>query len=194
MEGHELQRDGRVGELRLRDGAPVWWRYTNPSDRAAFEAGFAKLSKQSRFLRFGQDVDELPDAWWKHLVEEVDQHSHISLVLYAGDTPIAVCHLIRSADDWHTADVAVTVADDWQGRGAGGLLLREALRVAGDVRRIDTQVLLANTAAVQLLESVGELQLECVQGHCRAIVDVARDRGAPIVSPVAAGTRPAAVR
>jgi hypothetical protein len=33
-------------------------------------------------------------------------------------------------------------------------------------------VLLSNIAAIRMLQSVGELRLDCVQGHCRARVDV----------------------
>ncbi len=158
--------------LKLPDATPVWWRHITPDDRETFAAGLVKLSEHSRYLRFGQHVDKLSDVQWHALFDTIDQRSHIALVLYAAGSPIAVCHVIRYAEDWHTADVAVTVADDWQGRGAGSLLLHEALRIAGDVHRIDTQVLLSNVAAIQMLQSVGDLQLDCVQGHCRARVNL----------------------
>ena len=176
------QEPERSHKLRLRDGTPVWWRYVTPADRAAFSAGFAKLSGHSRYLRFQQQVDDLPDAVWNSLFDSIDQRSHIALVLYADASPIAVCRLIRLAEDWHTADVAVTVADDWQGRGAGGLLLHEALRVAGDIRTIDTQVLLSNIAAIRMLQSVGDLRMDCVQGHCRARVEIVAGAAAYAVS------------
>jgi GNAT superfamily N-acetyltransferase len=172
MQAFATDESGFSVALRLGDGTPVRWRYVKPGDRAAFSAGFEKLSERSRYLRFQQPVDDLPEGLWAWLFDSIDQRSHIALVLYAGDAPIALCRLIRLPNDWHTADVAVTVADDWQGRGAGGLLLEEALRVAGDVRSIDTQVLLSNIAAIRMLQSVGELRLDCVQGHCRARVDV----------------------
>ncbi|HEU5265727.1 MAG TPA: GNAT family N-acetyltransferase [Jatrophihabitans sp.] len=159
-------------QLMLRDGTPVWWRFVEPADRAEFEAGFEQLSDRSRYRRFHQHVTELPEQLWDRLVDQANQHSNIAVLLYAGEHPIAVAHVFRSATDRHTADVAVTVSDDWQGRGAGSLLLREALTVASDVRRIDTQVLLSNTPAVRMLESFGDVEFECVQGHCRAVVQI----------------------
>ncbi len=167
-----VRRAQAPGSLRLRDGAAVRWRFVTPADRAVFAAAFANLSEHSLYLRFQQPVDGVPDEVWEQLYDTIDQRTHIALVLYAGESPIAVCRLIRLADDWHTADVAVTVTDEWQGRGAGSVLLRETLRIAGDIRHIDTQVLLSNVAAVQMLQSVGDLQLDCVQGHCRARVDL----------------------
>ena len=171
----EVTPDG-TGGLALRDGTPAWWRYVGPGDRAEFEAGLASLSQASRHRHFGHvvpDADDRPADMWNRLFGGVDQRTHVAVALYVGGAPVAVCHVIRLPQDVTTADVAVTVADDWQGRGAGGVLLRTALSLVPDVRRIDTQVMLANVAAVQMLQSLGDIEIECVQGHCRVIVELA---------------------
>ncbi|MEO9139996.1 MAG: GNAT family N-acetyltransferase [Jatrophihabitans sp.] len=171
-----MDSTNRIGtQLRLRDGTPVRWRFVVPSDRPAFEAGFASLPAHTRYLRFHQHINELPEQLWDGLDEtanSAEPRRHVALLLYAGTDPIGVCHVIRSEQDWHTADVSVTIAEDWQGRGAAGLLLGEALYVAGDVHRIDTQVMLDNTAAIRMLESIGEIEFSCVQGHCQAVVTI----------------------
>lgn len=162
-------------QLRLRDGTPVHWRFVVPADRPAFEAGFASLPAHTRYLRFHQHINQLPEQLWDGLEESTtsaDQRRHLALLLFAGDDPIGVCHLIRSEHDWHTADVSVTITEDWQGRGAAGLLLHETLSIARDVHRIDTQVMLDNTPAIRMLESLGAIEFSCVQGHCQAVVTI----------------------
>ena len=163
-----------MDELHLRDGTAVWWRPVVPSDRDAFEASFPHLSARTRYLRFHNRVRQLPPSLWRKLVDEVDQRRHIAFALHAGAEVIAVCHLVRSEQDWHTADLSLLVTDEWQGRGAGSLLAREVLAVAGDVHRIDTAVLLENDAALRTLRGLGETLVEYVDGDYRARVDLRR--------------------
>lgn len=82
--------------------------------------------------------------------------------------------VVRSDEDRHTADLSLLVTDEWQGRGAGSLLVREVLAVAGDVHRIDTGVLPENDAALRTLRGLGDTLVEYVDGDYRARVDLRR--------------------
>jgi RimJ/RimL family protein N-acetyltransferase len=56
-----------------------------------------------------------------------------------------------------TADIAVTVADEWQGRGVGSTLARElVLRRPAGVTRLVTIISAQNAAALALLTRLGE--------------------------------------
>ncbi len=119
-------------------------------------------------------IDELPADFWEALFTGVDQDRQVGLVLESDDELVGAGRLVRYQHDWHTADLAITILDPWQGRGAGRLLAREILAVAEDVYTIDTTGLADNHAALLLLEGLGALTLECESGACKARVEVAR--------------------
>jgi L-amino acid N-acyltransferase YncA len=67
---------------------------------------------------------------------------------------IAVGRFVRSKDDPHAAEAAITVCDDWQRRGVGSLF---ADRLAGEARRLGIRRFTAtmasdNVAAHKLME------------------------------------------
>lgn len=175
-ERHRFDRSW-ADDLRLIDGTPVWWRVIVPTDRPSFERWLETLSKESLVRRFHVPFRSLPDEMWEALLNDVDQKRHIAIALHRGADIVGTCHLIRSRDDWHTADVAVTVTDVWQGKGAGGLMAREILGLAGDVRHIDTSVLQENRAARMLLARLGSASVSCANGTCRVRVALAPARG-----------------
>ena len=120
------------GAGRLPDGTPVRVRPLVAGDRGPLLAGFAALSPRSRRSRFLRDVSDAQfERMLPVLLDTVDQQSHVALLLYAGGRPIGVGRLRRFLADPGAADLAVTVADDWQGRGAGSILAGELLARAG---------------------------------------------------------------
>jgi len=110
------------------------------------------------------------------LLDSVDQQAHVAVVLYAEGQPIGVGRLRRSASDPSVADLAVTVADDWQGQGAGTMLARDALARADDVREIHTVVSEDNPASLHMLARLGEMHADCAAGTCDVVVRVNRSQ------------------
>ena len=162
---------------RLRDGTPVRIRPLVAEDRDLLLAGFAALSSRSRRSRFLRGVSDAQfEQMLPVLLETVDQQSHVALVLHADDQPIGVGRLRRFPSDSSVADLAVTVADDWHGRGARVMLAREVLARAGTVREIQTVVSEDNPASLRMLARLGELQSDCVNGTCDVVVRVSRSR------------------
>jgi len=170
-----LVRDAGV----LRDGTPVRVRPLVARDRALLLAGFRALSLRSRRARFLRDVSAAQfTRMLPILLDTVDQRAHVALVLYAAGRPIAVGRLQRFIDDPGAADLAVTVADDWQGRGAGSTLARELISRAGDLREIRTVVGADNTASLRMLARLGELRSDCATGDCDVVVQLSRSPAA----------------
>jgi RimJ/RimL family protein N-acetyltransferase len=160
---------------RLRDGTPVRVRPLVAHDRALLVAGFAALSLRSRRARFLQGVSDAQFArMLPILLDTVDQRAHVALVLYAAGRPIGVGRLRPFTGDPGVADLAITVADDWQGRGAGSVLARELLARAGDLREIRTVVSADNPASLRMLARLGELRSECAKGDCDVVVQLSR--------------------
>lgn len=160
---------------QLRDGTPVQVRPLVAEDRARLLAGFSALSDRSRRARFLQSVS---DAQYTRmlpiLLDTVDHRDHVALVLFAAGEPIGVGRLRRFAADPGVADLAVTIADEWQGRGAGSVLARELLARAGDLREIQTVVSMDNQASLRMLARLGELRSDCSGGSCEVVVQVGR--------------------
>lgn len=110
----------------LRDGTSVLLRQIRPEDRDRLAEGLRRLSPESRYLRFHTDVEELTDRQLDYLsrVDHVDHEAIIALDLDRPEVPgIGVARYIRDARERHVAEAAVTVADEYQGQGAGTMLM-----------------------------------------------------------------------
>jgi ribosomal protein S18 acetylase RimI-like enzyme len=126
-------------------------------------AAYEGLSEKTRTRRFLASVLHLTETMLDHLVDDVDGVDHVALALVAvGDdhvgVPTAIARMIRYPDDPTAADVAVTVADRWQGRGVATVLIDELLRQRPrGVCRIVTTVSADNQASLALLRRMGSV-------------------------------------
>ena len=120
----------------MEDGTPVVVRAVRPEDKPMIADGFAHLSNESRFRRFLHHKARLTPAELRFLTEldGVDHYALGVLALTDGkERPMAIGRLVRteslgaSAD---TAEVAVVVMDEYQGRGIGRWLLAELVDAA----------------------------------------------------------------
>ena len=142
----------------LRDGSKVVIRRVTPADAPVLAEGFERLSRESRRLRFLTAKPNLSQRDLRYLTE-VDGHNHEALGAVDPVTGrgLGVARFVRLAPDADVAEVAVTVTDEWQGRGLGTLLL-EALtdraRAEG-VTRYTALVADENTVVVDLLRRLG---------------------------------------
>ena len=149
----------RSDEVRveLRDGSAVDVRPIRPTDKDALRSAFGRLSERSRYQRFMTPIDELSESQLRYLTE-VDHSDHEALVAFdppSGDG-VGVARFVRLADPT-TAEAAVTVVDEWQGRGLGtGLcrLLAERARDEG-IARFSALLLASNHQMHDVLSSLG---------------------------------------
>jgi GNAT superfamily N-acetyltransferase len=136
----------------LRDGSQIVIRPIRPDDKGAIQDGFERLSPESRYRRFFAPLEELSGRDLRYLTE-VDHRDHEALIAFdrPTGTPVGVARYIRS-DDPAEAEVAVTVVDDWQGRGAATALLEGLVERARDegVERFVALVLSENRDALEL--------------------------------------------
>jgi GNAT superfamily N-acetyltransferase len=134
----------------LRDGSVVLIRQIQSGDAPLLADGFARLSAESRWLRFLTGKPNLTPAELRYFTE-VDHHDHEALgALNPVDgRGLGVARYIRHAEDLDGAEVAVTVIDDWQRRGlASELLNRLADRARKEGIRHFTALVAADNAAV----------------------------------------------
>jgi RimJ/RimL family protein N-acetyltransferase len=150
-------------QVTLRDGTPAWVWPLLPTDRETLAREFEALSPESRRRRFLQPVLHLSEAMLTHLVDEVDGVDHVAMVLMGerdGDVvPVAVARCVRYPREPDAADVAVTVKDDWQGRGVATALLEVLMRHRPEgVTHLLTEVAADNPASLAMLRRLGPVR------------------------------------
>jgi GNAT superfamily N-acetyltransferase len=151
----------RFDEIRtkLRDGTPVVLRPIRADDKERLAEGLQRLSEGSRFRRFMAPVSGLSDEQLAYLTE-IDYYDHFAWVAAPQDRPdfgIGVGRYVRLEEDPQLAEAAVTVLDEYQGRGLGTLLvglLAATARMAG-IERFRAYVLEENDPMLELLRELG---------------------------------------
>jgi GNAT superfamily N-acetyltransferase len=144
----------------LRDGSSVTLRLVRPDDKELLRRGFERLSAQSRYRRFLAAKTRLSDAELAYLTE-VDGRNHFAIGATRVDEEgteegVAIARFIRSRSDPTVAEAAVAVADDWQDKGLGTLLLLRLAAAARErgIQRFAGQVLASNEAVRDVLDQL----------------------------------------
>ncbi|MBA3454495.1 MAG: GNAT family N-acetyltransferase [Deltaproteobacteria bacterium] len=150
-----------VERVTLRDGTRVVLRLLVPEDKALLEAGFARWSPESRYARFLTSKTTLSADELRYLTE-VDQEDHFALgALHEardGTLPVGlgIARFIRLPELHATAEAAIAVADEVQGRGLGKLLFLRLCAAAAErgLERFRCEVLGSNTGMAALIETI----------------------------------------
>ncbi|HET6524753.1 GNAT family N-acetyltransferase [Sphingopyxis sp.] len=144
----------------LNDGTAVSLRTITPDDAPLIRDGIAKLSAESRYLRFFSPAPALPDAVVQKLAD-VDGHDHIAWGAICtecpGRPPIGAVHAVRYRHDGPVGEFSIAVLDEFQGRGLARMMTA-ALLVhchAEGLGVLDVHMLSENAAARRLVKSLG---------------------------------------
>jgi RimJ/RimL family protein N-acetyltransferase len=142
----------------LRDGSAVMIRQVRSTDAPLLADGFDRLSAASRQMRFLGVKKQLSAAELRYLTD-VDHHDHEALgaLDLADGHGVGIARYVRDSDDPQAAEIAVTIIDDWQGRGLGTELLArlsDRARQEG-VRRFTALTDASNVAVAALLRNAG---------------------------------------
>jgi RimJ/RimL family protein N-acetyltransferase len=164
--------------VRLRSGHRVLVRSLRPDDEAGLGAMFDELSNSSRYQRFLAGKPTVSARALRRLVD-VDHRDHVALVAVtpgSGDDDgkvIGEARWIRDDDDPTLAEMAITVADDWQQRGLGTALADDLARRAVEegIDRFAAEVLTDNDGIERLVEHVGDVD-RAEQGDGTAMLHV----------------------
>lgn len=148
--------------VRIRGGAQVDVRPIEPGDADALQAAFERLSLESRYERFLSPLDHMSTAMVRYFTQ-VDHHDHEALVAFDPDSGrlIAVARYVREDDDPDVAEAAITVADEWHGRGLGTAMLHEIAERAREegVKRFTAYVLARNADMIDLIFRLGPAKI-----------------------------------
>lgn len=141
--------------VRLTDGSEGLLRGIRPDDREAFLAFHAGLSEESRYFRYFSARRRLPEREVRHFTE-VDQRDHAGVVMWAGGAIVGHA-LYDRLDDPEEAEVALEVADAFQGHGVGTAMLEELAGRASraGIRRFVAHVLPTNQRMLEVFRDLG---------------------------------------
>jgi RimJ/RimL family protein N-acetyltransferase len=147
-----------AGQVVLRDGSAVLIRPVRSTDAALLADGFIQLSERSRRRRFLGRKNTLKEAELRYYTG-IDHHDHEApgAVDHVRGGGVGIARYVRDREDPGAAEIAVTIVDDWQGRGLGTeLLARLSGRACQEgIRRFTALVAADNAAAAGLLRNSG---------------------------------------
>ena len=152
MQNHKLHRDG---DVVLRDGSTVRIRVMQPADEAGLCALLTSLSQESRWLRFYCLQNSSAIAAEAHREANLDQA--FGLVACSGNEERVVGHAFYAAVGEERAEVAFTIANEFQGRGLGSILLGQLAQVAAanGIKIFEAEVVAANHAMLKVFRASG---------------------------------------
>jgi GNAT superfamily N-acetyltransferase len=133
----------------LRDGSVAELRFAELADEGAVLELLRSLSVHSRAMRFSTTAVHLPSAA-RAAVE------HTGVIAFAPDGR-CVGHAWFVTTTERRAEVALVIADSYQGRGLGTILLKRLARVAAlrAIHVLEGYVLLDNVRMTDLLRHCG---------------------------------------
>lgn len=160
MANKEISSPGTVnlshaGDVVLRDGSTVHIRVMRPEDEAGLCALLTSLSEESRWLRFYCQQNSASLAAEAH--REASLAQAFGLIASSGDDERVVGHAFYVAYEEQRAEVAFTIANDFQGRGLGTILLGQLAEVAAanGIKVFEAEVVAANHAMLRVFRASG---------------------------------------
>ncbi len=160
--------------VEAANGQRITVRPILPLDAAKFQAFVRNLSDASRSNRFLHSLRELPGQMLQRLTR-IDYRTHMALVaeIMREGVQVIIAEARYACDpESGSAELAVAVADDWQGLGLAKVLIRRLIghaasvgfsRLTGETRASNAPVLhLAREAAFSIRPvsgAAGVLQL-----------------------------------
>lgn len=142
--------------VRVADGTELMLRPVLPGDGERSAGDAVEFSKDTLYRRFMSSREPSPALI--HYLFEVDYVDHFVWVLADGDGPVvADVRFVRDVDDPAVAEIAFIVADGYQGRGIGSLLM-DVLSISarvGGVQRFTARLLADNLPMRSILDRFG---------------------------------------
>ncbi len=147
-----LHADPASGEITIR---PL-----SASDREIVRRFFSDLSDYARYQRFMGPKQQISENLLK-LLSDTDQKSHIAYLASVGspgrELMIAEARYVADEKNPAAGEMAIAVADEWQGKGIATRMLQLLERQAArnGIRRLDCTTLRTNRGMKQLAERSG---------------------------------------
>ena len=143
----------------LRDGTPLLIRPMKPEDEQLVSDFLGKCSEETLYFRYFRLIKK-----WTHemLIRFTQNDYDRELGLMAIGRPpgpevmLGVSRLVMEANR-ETAEFAIIVADQWQGKGLGPKLVEEVIAIARErgVKLLYGEVLATNQPMIEMVKRLG---------------------------------------
>lgn len=160
----------RDGDVVLRDGSTVRIRVMRPSDEAGLCELLTSLSEESRWLRFYCNQNRTAIAAEAHREANLDHD--FGLIACSGEEERVVGHAFYVVVAAKRAEVAFTIANDFQGRGLGSILLGQLAQVASanGIEIFEAEVVAANHRMLHVFRASGfPIEVNANAGQLRVV-------------------------
>jgi GNAT superfamily N-acetyltransferase len=183
--------------LRLQTGAAMTVRFVEPDDIEGLRRYFDTLSGRTHYNRFLGATRGLPSSQFERILRTGEGNHFAVLAEIGTGEEKAIVGEARYGLDVESQDVefGISVADDWQGRGAGSALLSNlecraaalgAERILGDALRTNGKMLaLARRRGYRFTHPPGDWTLVRFTKDVRiaqAIPCIQSSRAAPLLA------------
>ena len=170
-----------IFEGQTAKGLAVQLRYPVRDDLKALWEYINKLSQERTFLLFqGEEISyDDETAWLNNQLDQIARKQSVMLLashdnMLIGCASIDMLHGVKR----HTGGFAISVAQDYRGRGVGELLIQQVIEVAlaelADLEIITLEVFGNNPVAISLYKKLGFNEFGRIPGgiiHREAHVD-----------------------
>ena len=149
-----------LSRYKLTDGTTIGIGFVGPEDEQRLLSGFKKLSQLTKLYRFNCSKVNLSRKETDYLLN-VDNYNHFAIGAVdldkSFDVGIGLARYIREKEDPTRAEVAITVIDEYQGKGIGTYLFKELFIYANKngVRTLTSYVLKENVKMIRILDKIG---------------------------------------
>jgi acetyltransferase len=121
-------------DVSLKNGTIIHIRPIRGEDEPALRRFFEALSEESVFLRFGQRRINMPHDHLARLCQVDYDRDLAFLAVIPGEEEVIIGDMrINRFSDLESAELSFVVADEWQGKGVGKLLMDFCMVVAKEI-------------------------------------------------------------
>ncbi|MBK7869216.1 MAG: GNAT family N-acetyltransferase [Saprospiraceae bacterium] len=158
-EDQSLTNINFVYTKRLPNGSPVQMRLVRPEDSSLVKRMFARLSKETIYYRYFGYVPEVTPEFLARLTC-VDQHREIVLIaetrILGRREIIGIANMVADTDG-RKAEIAILIADEWQGQGLGSALTDLICEIAAEqgIEMLYANMMATNRRINALLQKKG---------------------------------------
>ena len=118
-----------------KDGSLISIRPIRSDDAPLLVELFNRLSKDTIFFRFLDDLKSLPPDWLQDFTR-IDYAQDVAMVaakeIESRERILGVCRIMRKPGSTR-GEIAAVVDDQWQGKGIGKILLQHSIHIAKEL-------------------------------------------------------------